>query len=228
MSLPILWNEHGLAPAVCVDRVTGQVLMLAWMNAEALELTRASGDAWFWSRSRKQLWRKGDTSGNVLRVFNVRVDCDGDAILLEVIPEGPACHTGHTSCFHRLDAPGGLIEDEGPIGVPAGILGRVERTIDARRASAPETSYVKSLLVAGMDKILAKIAEEHAELAEELPAGTVDAIAHETADLLFHVLVGLASRGIELGKIFDELGERFGTSGHVEKASRPAKPKAPA
>lgn len=227
MSLPIVWNEHGLAPAVCVDRTTGQVLMLAWMNEEALELTRASGDAWFWSRSRKQLWRKGDTSGNVLRVFNVRVDCDGDAILLEVFPQGPACHTGHTSCFHRLDAPGGLKEDEGPIGVPAGILSRVERQIEARRAAAPEKSYVKTLLVAGMNAILDKIAEEHAELADELPEGTVDAVAHETADLLFHILVGLASRGIMLDKIFEELAFRFGTSGHVEKASRPPKNEAP-
>lgn len=223
MSLPVAWNELGLCPAVCVDRLTGQVLMVAWMNEESLEMTRASGDVWFWSRSRRQLWRKGETSGNLLRVHNLRLDCDGDVILLEVLPSGPACHTGRTSCFHRLDAPGDLLEDDGPLGVRAGILSRVERAIDARRSATPERSYVKSLLVAGMPKILAKIAEEHGELAAELPAGSEEAVVHESADLLFHLLVGLAARGVPLDRVFEELDFRFGVGGHAEKASRTPK-----
>ncbi len=213
----IAWDERGLVPAVAQDATTGAVLMVAWMNAEALERTRATGEAHFFSRSRQALWRKGETSGNVLRVREVRVDCDGDVLLLACDATGPACHTGKPSCFFR-DLDGG--EDDGPRGAPAAVLERLARTIEARRAATAQASYTRALLDAGMPKILAKIAEEQGELAAELGGGTEPAIVHETADLLYHVLVGLAARGVPLSAIWAELERRFGQSGLAEKAAR--------
>jgi phosphoribosyl-AMP cyclohydrolase / phosphoribosyl-ATP pyrophosphohydrolase len=210
----IAWDERGLAPAVAQDADTGQILMVAWMNQESLDKTLATKAAWFWSRSRKRLWHKGETSGHTLAVREIRVDCDADTLLLRVTPAGPACHTGKPSCFYRdLDEH----EDDGP---PLPILARLERVIAARRASSAEKSYTKSLLEAGMPKILAKLAEEHEELAAELPSGPREAVVHETADLLFHLLVGLAARDIPLSEIWGELDRRFGVGGHAEKASR--------
>jgi phosphoribosyl-ATP pyrophosphohydrolase/phosphoribosyl-AMP cyclohydrolase len=217
----VSWDERGLAPAVAVDAATGAVLMVAWMNAESLARTLESGEATFFSRSRGRLWRKGETSGNVLRVREARLDCDGDALLLVVDAAGPACHTGKTSCFHRR-LPDGT-EDDGPRGAPAAVLDRVAQTIEARRAASADKSYTRSLLDAGMPKILAKIAEEHDELAAELPDGSEAAVVHETADLLFHVLVGLAARNVPASKVWAELQRRSGQSGHEEKAGRPAK-----
>src|SRR3954469_19412698 len=151
--------------------------MMAWMNAEALRLTRETGIVHFWSRSRQALWKKGETSGNTLALVELRVDCDHDAVLVRARPAAPTCHTGTTSCFfHPDDAP----DDDGPA-LP--ILQRLARTIEARRDATAENSYTKSLLAAGFPKILAKIAEEHGELAAELPAGPADAVVHETADL---------------------------------------------
>ncbi len=216
--MQVAFDERGLGPAVAQDATTGAVLMLAWMNEEALRATLATREAHFWSRSRGELWRKGATSGHVLRVRDVRADCDADAILLVVEPAGPACHTGKTSCFHQ-PLPDGEVDD-GPRGAPSAVLERVARVIEARRASTAEKSYTRSLLEAGMPKILAKIAEEHGELAAELPDGEEQAVVHETADLLFHVLVGLAARGVAPGRVFAELERRFGVSGHDEKRSR--------
>jgi phosphoribosyl-ATP pyrophosphohydrolase/phosphoribosyl-AMP cyclohydrolase len=200
------YDERGLVPCVVQDATTGAVLMLAWMNAEALRLTRETGEVTFWSRSRQALWKKGETSGNTLALVDLQVDCDADTILVRARPTGPTCHTGTTTCFG--DAP------------VANILDSIERVIAERRASTAEKSYTKSLLVAGMPKILAKIAEEHGELAAELPAGDDAKVIHEAADLIFHVMVGLAARDIPIAKIYAELARRFGTSGHAEKASR--------
>ncbi|HKA88824.1 MAG TPA: bifunctional phosphoribosyl-AMP cyclohydrolase/phosphoribosyl-ATP diphosphatase HisIE [Haliangiales bacterium] len=217
----IAWDDRGLVPAVAQDATTGAVLMVAWMNAEALERTRATGEAHFFSRSRQALWRKGETSGHVLRVREIRVDCDGDVLLLACDPSGPACHTGKPSCFFRvLDGPEDDEGDEGPPGAPAAVLDRLARAIEARRTATAEASYTRSLLDAGMPKILAKIAEEAGELAAELANGTEPAIVHETADLFYHVLVGLAARGVPPSAIWDELERRFGRSGHAEKAAR--------
>jgi len=216
--MDVMWDERGLAPAVAVDATTGAVLMVAWMNAEALAATLAGGAATFFSRSRGRLWKKGETSGNTLHVREARLDCDGDVILLVVDAAGPACHTGKPSCFYRRfpDA----AEDDGPRGAPAAVLDRVARVIEARRAATAEKSYTRSLLDAGMPKILAKIAEEHGELAAELPAGPDDKIVHETADLLYHVLVGLAARNVPVAAVWAELERRFGVGGHDEKAAR--------
>jgi phosphoribosyl-ATP pyrophosphohydrolase/phosphoribosyl-AMP cyclohydrolase len=211
------YDERGLVPCIVQDAATGTVLMLAWMNAEALRLTRETRTVHFWSRSRQALWKKGETSGHTLTVVELRVDCDHDAILVRATPAGPTCHTGTTSCFfHADDGP----DDDGPA-LP--ILPRLAKIIEARRDSPAERadkSYTRSLLEAGMPKILAKIAEEHGELAAELPAGADAKVVHETADLLFHVMVGLAARRIPIEAIFAELARRFGTSGHVEKAQR--------
>jgi len=213
------YDERGLVPCVVQDAATGTVLMLAWMNAEALRLTRETGVVHFWSRSRGALWKKGETSGNTLAVAELRIDCDRDAILVRARPAGPACHTGATACFFTLDD--GRTDDGVPAAPDAAILTRLAALLVQRRDSATgERSYTRSLLDAGMPKILGKLAEEHAELAAELPAGDAAAVVHETADLIFHVLVGLVARDVPIDAVFAELARRFGTSGHAEKASR--------
>ena len=214
----IAWDERGLAPAVVVDAVSGAVLMLAWMNAEALELTLQTNTAHFWSRSRKSLWKKGETSGNTLAVDEVRIDCDADAIVVVARPAGPTCHTGKSSCFYR---PMQGAEDDGPKGAPAAIVDRVYRVLEARRdAGDGAKSYTRSLLDGGFEKIRSKIREECGELDDVIADGPRHDVVHETADLLFHVLVGLVARGISTDEIWRELERRFGTSGHDEKASR--------
>jgi phosphoribosyl-AMP cyclohydrolase / phosphoribosyl-ATP pyrophosphohydrolase len=211
------YDERGLVPCIVQDATTGTVLMLAWMNAEALQRTRETGEVHFWSRSRQALWKKGETSGNTLALVELRLDCDRDTVLVRARPAGPTCHTGATSCFFHRDADGDDAIDDGP---PPLILHRLEQVIAARRASTAEKSYTRSLFDAGMPKILAKIAEEHGELAAELPAGADAKVIHETADLIFHIMVGLGARDIPIEAIFAELARRFGTSGHVEKARR--------
>ena len=207
MSVEIQYDDRGLVPCVVQDATTGAVLMVAWMNAEALRLTRATGLVHFWSRSRQALWQKGETSGNTLAFVDVEVDCDGDTLLVRANPTGPTCHTGTRTCFG--DA------------LHATILDELAATLAARRDTATaEASYTRSLLDAGMPKILAKLAEEHGELAAELPAGDDAKVIHEAADLLFHVMVGLTARRIPFERVLAELARRSGTSGHAEKASR--------
>lgn len=200
------FDAQGLVPAIVQDATTGAVLMLAWMNAEALRLTEETKVVHFWSRSRQALWKKGETSGNTLALVDMRIDCDRDAILVRAHPAGPTCHTGTRTCWG----------DD----VPASIVDQLARTLEQRRDSTAEKSYTKSLLDKGMPKILEKIAEESGELAAELPDGDEAKVVHETADLLFHVMVGLTSRRIPIERVLDELARRFGTSGHTEKASR--------
>jgi phosphoribosyl-ATP pyrophosphohydrolase/phosphoribosyl-AMP cyclohydrolase len=219
-----VYDDRGLVPCVVQDAAAGTVLMLAWMNAEALQLTRSTEVVHFWSRSRQSLWKKGETSGNTLAVVELRIDCDRDAVLVRARPAGPTCHTGATSCFvHRAHDDGVTYEiDDGvPPAEGAQILVRLAQILAARRDGATaEKSYTKSLLDAGMPKILAKLAEEHAELAAELPDGPDGKVVHETADVLFHAMVALTARRIPIEAVFAELARRFGTSGHVEKASR--------
>lgn len=209
------FDDRGLLPAVVQDAVTGAVLMVAWMNGEALRKTRDTGLVWFWSRSRKALWQKGETSGNVLRLEELRLDCDADAVLVRARPTGPVCHTGKQACFFRaIDGE----EDDGLAAVTA--IERLEHTIAARKASTADKSYTKSLLDGGPEKIVGKIEEECGELVAELRGDDEAKIVHEAADLVFHVMVGLAAKGVAIRQVWDELDRRSGKSGHVEKAER--------
>jgi len=218
---PVFDPETGLVPAIAQHFATGEVLMLAHMNAEAWQLTLSSKRAHFYSRSREAIWLKGETSGHFLHVKEIRLDCDHDTVLLRVQPVGPACHTGAPSCFFQAHA-----EPAHADGGPGGsMLDSLYREVLARKRLAPgdpavATSYTRSLLDAGMPRILAKIAEEHGELAAELPTGPRDRVIAETADLVYHVLVGLAARDVSPAEVMHELARRMGTSGIAEKAGR--------
>jgi phosphoribosyl-ATP pyrophosphohydrolase/phosphoribosyl-AMP cyclohydrolase len=217
----VTFDGDGLVPVVAQEARTGMVRMVAWANRDALAKTVETGAAHFWSRSRKALWKKGESSGHTLGVREVRLDCDGDVVLYLVAPEGPSCHTGATSCFFRKLGPdGALVEDDRPPDPPAVIVARVADVIAKRRRERPEKSYVVSLLDAGFPKIGGKITEEAGELVEALPEGDAPHTAHEAADLLFHILVGLEAAGVPADAVFTELGRRFGVSGIDEKASR--------
>ena len=212
----------GLIPAIAQDRLTGEVRMLAYMNRDALERTLATGRATFWSRERQTLWTKGETSGHVLHVHAVLCDCDADTLVLLVDPTGPSCHTGRPSCFfRRLDERGEAV-DEPTAARP--LLHALEAVIEARTASTAEKSYTRSLLDAGAAKIGAKLREEADELARAIADESDERVLAESADLLFHALVGLRSRGLDLRGVLAVLDARIGTSGHAEKASRGAKP----
>jgi phosphoribosyl-AMP cyclohydrolase / phosphoribosyl-ATP pyrophosphohydrolase len=175
-----------LRPAIVQDADDGRVLMLAWMDEEAARRTRDTGEAWFWSRSREQLWRKGETSGYTLAVEEIRDDCDGDALLLRVRPTGPVCHTGALSCF-----------------APA-----LWRTISERANERPEGSYVVSLLDAGVPRCAQKVGEEAVETTVAAVSGDRDALVAEAADLVFHLYVLLKASGVELAEVEDELSRR--------------------
>ena len=201
MPIEIEFDERGLAPCVVQDASTGEVLTLAYVNAEALERTRATGEMHFWSRSRDELWHKGETSGNVQRVRELRVDCDADAILALVDPAGPACHTGERTCFHRT-ADGG---DPGRVTHES--LPELERTLAARRAERPEGSYTAELL-SDPELIGAKLREEADEVARAVGGESDERVAEEAADVLYHLEVALLSRDVALGAALDVLLER--------------------
>ena len=208
----LTWGEGGLLPAVVQQRGTGEVLMLAWMDREALARTLASGRAWFFSRSRNTYWMKGETSGNVQDVTGVRYDCDGDALLLAVEQRGEgACHTGERTCFYRALPLAQTVEEdtmEAPrLGdVLAGLMGVLEQ----RKRDLPEGSYTTKLLSGPQDKLLKKIAEESGEVIiaarDHDPAQT----RYEAADLLYHLLVVLVREGIPAEDLATELSGRVG------------------
>ena len=218
-ALPVKWNDDGLVVAVAQDRLTGRVQMVAWMNAEALEATMRTRQATFWSRSRKQLWTKGETSGNALDVESIALDCDGDAIVLLVDPHGPSCHTGADTCFFsKLDEAG-----VSPAPVAAPLLLDLEREIASRKGSDASKSYTKSLLEKGPPAIGDKLREEADELARAIAGEADDRVAAEAADVVYHLMVGLAARDVPLRLVLETLAARRGTSGHDEKKSRPLK-----
>jgi|SRR5215211_7122484 len=197
VDVPIQFDEQGLAPCVLQDWRSGEVLTLAYMNEEALKRTRESGEVWFWSRSRGELWHKGASSGNVMRVRELRFDCDLDVVLALVEPAGPACHTGERTCFHNGEL----------AAAPHEALPALERVIAARRAGAPEGSYTAQLL-ADPPRIGEKIQEEAEEAARAARAEDDGRVAAEAADVLYHLTVLLASRGLTLGDAFEELNGR--------------------
>lgn len=194
-------KDAGLVPAVVQDAATLQVLMLAYMDRAALEETLRSGEATFFSRSRGGRWRKGETSGNRMRVRDMRLDCDGDTLLLRVDPFGPACHLGTTTCF----------SEEAPLGL--GRLGALERTIEAR-ARAPQTeSWTARLLAQGPKRIAQKVGEEGVETALAGAAGTKEELCAEAADLLYHLAVLLHARGARFDDVMEILAQRAGSRG---------------
>lgn len=197
----VAWNADGLVLAVVQHARTGEVLMCAWMNAEALAATRASGLVHFWSRSRRVLWQKGETSGNVLRLTGLAADCDGDVLLASALPAGPVCHTGRRTCF----------TDRRPQGFYD--LEPLWRTIGERLASGGEGSYTARLASGGAAAVSRKIIEEAAEAAEaaldlEAGRGGPGRLAEEAADVLYHLLVLLAERGVEPERVMEELAAR--------------------
>ena len=195
----LAWHKmDGLLPAVVQDRLTGRVLMLGYMNREALGATLASGRATFWSRSKERLWTKGETSGNFLRVAALQEDCDGDALLILADPQGPTCHLGTTSCF------GG----EGPDG--PGWLAELSRTVAARAASADEGSYTKRLFDEGAARIAQKVGEEGVEVALAGVTGSAEECAGEVADLLYHLAVLMQARGFGWEEVVAVLRRRAG------------------
>jgi phosphoribosyl-ATP pyrophosphohydrolase/phosphoribosyl-AMP cyclohydrolase len=175
-----------LRAAIVQDATTGRVLMLAWMNDEAERLTRDTREAWFWSRSRGRLWKKGESSGNTLAVEEIRDDCDGDALLVRVQPAGPACHTGSVSCF-----------------APA-----LWRTIAERAAERPAGSYTTELLDAGVGACARKVGEEAVEVAVAALDESDERVVEEAADLVYHLYVLLAARGLDIAQVEDVLAAR--------------------
>lgn len=212
------FDGRGLLPVVAQDTRSGEVLMLAYANRDALERTVATGQAHYWSRSRREIWRKGATSGHSQEVVDVRADCDGDAVLYRVWQTGPACHTGRGNCFARAVRDGALVEADG-----AGhILARVEALIYERERERPEASYTTYLLEQGIDKALKKLGEESAETIIAAKNSDPAELRAEAADLIFHLLVVLRMRGLPLGELWGELEERFGAAPRVrEQRSRP-------
>jgi phosphoribosyl-ATP pyrophosphohydrolase/phosphoribosyl-AMP cyclohydrolase len=200
MTETINFDERGLAPCVMQDAFTGEVLTLAYVNAEALERTIETGEMHFWSRSRDELWHKGATSGNVQRVVELRYDCDADAVLALVEPAGPACHTGERTCFHRsLDGEPRTVVHE--------TLPELERTLRARKAERPEGSYTVELL-SDPELIGAKLREEADEVARAVAGESDERVAEEAADVLYHLEVALLSRDISLERALEVLLER--------------------
>ena len=198
LTLPegLVFDASGLIPVVVQDRASGDVLMLAYANALALARTVETGQAHFWSRSRKALWRKGETSGHVLHVRELRADCDRDAVLLLADPEGPTCHTGSRSCFGEAAASA------------AGVLAELERVIAQRDRERPEGSYTVRLLSKGPDQALKKIGEEATEVVLAAKGESDERLAEESADLLFHLLVALHQRRLPLARVLDVLMRR--------------------
>lgn len=188
------FNDQGLVPAVAQDARTGEVLMLAWMNAEAWQRTLDTRAVHFWSRSRKTLWRKGETSGNTMELVEALVDCDSDSVLLRVIPSGPACHTGERTCFFtRADGTKAAAEP-----AEAGILPRLDAVIRDRKIHPKEGSYTCELFAAGKEQIAKKVGEEFAETIVAALSQSDERLAEELADLIYHLLVLLAARGLSL------------------------------
>ena len=206
----IKWNAQGLVPAIVQDAHTHQVLMLAYMNEASLRRTLETGETWFWSRSRGELWHKGATSGNRQRVVEVRYDCDADTLLVRVEPAGPACHTGQQSCFYRPLSEGPAEVEVGAPLAAGGVLPHLEAVIRDRQAHPRPGSYTCQLLDAGQPRILKKVGEEAIELLIAAQSEGDERLVSELADLTYHTLVLLAARGLSWTDVEAELARRFG------------------
>ncbi len=220
------FDQNGLVPAIARDAGNGEVLMMAFMNREAVEKTVSTGKVHYYSRSRRKLWMKGESSGHVQAVREIRYDCDADCLLISVEQKGAACHTGHRSCFYRVwNEDGAQVEGEKIVDTSAlygqrDILDAIYHVIQERRQNPSEKSYVTSLFSKGLDKILGKIGEEATETAIAGKGGDAEEIVSETADLFFHTLVLLGYYDLPPERIYAELRRRFGISGIEEKQGR--------
>lgn len=201
----IKWSPEGLVPAVVQDAASKEVLMLAYMNEESLRKSLESGQTWFWSRSRGELWNKGATSGHTQRIVSLHYDCDGDTLLVKVNQKGPACHTGAYSCFYREGASDAKTAAEQPAGDRFGPLSRLEETIAQRDAERPEGAYTTYLFEKGLDKILKKVGEETAEVIIAAKNRDTGELRCESADLIFHLMVLLREQGIPFDDVLKEL-----------------------
>jgi phosphoribosyl-ATP pyrophosphohydrolase/phosphoribosyl-AMP cyclohydrolase len=210
----IRWDGAGLVPTIVQDAQSKEVLMMAYMNRESLRLTLESGETWFWSRSREELWHKGATSGNVQTVVSMTYDCDGDTLLVKVNPNGPACHTGQTTCFHNeITVPGQQSEpaNQGTAaesGERFAVLAELEEVIAQREIERPEGAYTTYLFDKGVDKILKKVGEEASETIIAAKNKDNAELKLEISDLIYHLLVLLQERKLPLDEIMDELSRR--------------------
>ncbi|KPB05829.1 phosphoribosyl-ATP pyrophosphatase [Bacillus sp. CHD6a] len=217
----VKFDEKGLVPAIVQNASTKEVLTLAYMNGESLVKTVESRETWFWSRSRGELWHKGATSGNTQRVIEMRYDCDQDAVLVLVEPNGPACHKGEETCFHEVVL-GGESDAAGELGVSdtgtTSILSRLESVIASRAVDKPEGSYTTYLFEEGVDKILKKVGEEAAEVIIAAKNRDRGELTWEVADLFFHVMVLLREQDVSLEEVLTVLEERHvgAQSGNTE------------
>lgn len=228
----IAFDDDGLVPVIVQDQLTGDVRMLAYANLEAVRTTHQTGRATFWSRSRRELWEKGRTSGNTIRVVRILYDCDADCLIYSSEPHGNSCHTGAPNCFFRALAPSpasgadpdalsrGEAEPQLAGAEPQTLLGMLEVTLESRKHATAVQSYTKTLYEAGAPRIGAKIREEAGELADAIGGESDERVVSEAADVLYHLLVGLRWRGIGMRRVLAQLARRFGRSGHEEKASR--------
>ncbi len=207
----IRFDKNGLVPVIAQDVHTGEVLTLAYANHEAVEKTLASGEAYYYSRSRQELWRKGATSGNTQSVAEVRLDCDADALLYRVEPVGPACHTGERTCFFTTVAGEGVgvaVENVGNGESLGPTVERLAKTIAQRHREMPEESYTAELIRRGSERVAQKVGEEAVEVV--IAALRKDRVAEETADLVYHLLVLLEERGVNIGEVARVLNDRHG------------------
>jgi phosphoribosyl-AMP cyclohydrolase / phosphoribosyl-ATP pyrophosphohydrolase len=205
----VKFDQNGLVPVIAQDAATGDVLTLAYANSEAVEKTLASGEAHYYSRSRSELWRKGETSGNTQRVVEVRLDCDGDALLYRVEPRGPACHTGEQTCFYTSLAGDGVGVATADRDVGFGtMVERLAGTIAQRHREMPEGSYTAGLIQQGTERLAQKVGEEAVEVV--VAAMSDERLAEESADLVYHLLVLLEERGIGIEDVARVLHDRHG------------------
>ncbi len=215
--LPLTFDEKGFVPVIVQDRLTGEMRMFAFATNEAVRNTLETGRATFWSRSRGELWEKGRTSGNEIRVQRVLVDCDSDCLVYSSDPHGNSCHTGAPSCFFQALEGGAVVQASDQ---PQTLLAELEAVLESRKASSAGASYTKSLYEKGPAAVGAKVREEADELARAIEAESDSRVISEAADLFYHLLVGLRSRAIPFRRVLSELARRLGTSGHEEKARR--------
>ena len=214
-------KQEGLIPVITQDSTTNEVLMLAYMNKQALELTLFTKIAHYFSRSRQRIWKKGESSGHIQKVKKIMLDCDGDTLLLKVEQTGVACHTGRKSCFFTdLETNETLNKVEIDTTSTYGVIDTLYHTIQKRKQTDPAKSYTASLLNGKQNSMLKKIVEEAGEFAFAIKDDNENEIIYEAADLMYHSLVALASKEISPDRINQELARRFGLSGIEEKNSR--------